>query len=344
MLPEAVAGVILLSLVVYALMGGADFGGGMWDLFARGSRAKAQRDVISHAIGPVWEANHVWMIVAVVLLFTAFPTAFAVIMTALHIPVTLMLFGIVLRGSSFVFRKLEEEVGAGQEDGRGWQRTFAVSSLLTPVMLGVVLGTLSTPAIGWEDGVVTGGFFQPWLAPFPWAVGLLTLSLFAWLAAVYLVLETRDPELREDFRSRALGSGVAVGVLGVVVAWLGRGAAPEVSGHLLESPWGQAVVVAGALAWVGAMVMLRQRRWILARLGAGAVVVLVLVGWGFGMFPWLVAGSVSIEAAAAPEVTLRLVVWILGGGTVLLVPAFAYLYWIFKRGVLFPETDGGELP
>ncbi len=336
MLAEVVAGVILLSLMVYTLLAGADFGGGTWDLLARGPRAGAQREVVAHAIGPVWEANHVWMIVVVVLLFTAFPTAFAVIMTALHVPVTLMLVGIVLRGSAFVVRKLEADVGE-TEGADAWRKVFAVSSLVTPVMLGVILGALSTPAIGYEDGVVTGGFVDPWLAPFPWAVGLLTLALFSWLAAVYLVLETRDPALREDFRARALWSGVATGALAAAAAWMARGAAPEVAGHLLESASGRAVGFAGAAAWVAAMGALAARRWVLARSAAGAVAVLLLAGWGLGMHPWLVAGSVGIRDAAAPDVTLRLVLGILAGGTVLLVPAFGYLYWVFKRGVLFPE-------
>ncbi len=345
-LPALVAGVILLALMVYVLLAGADFGGGVWDLFAGGPRRGRQREIIAHAIGPVWEANHVWMIVAVVLLFTAFPRAFSVIMTALHVPVTVMLVGIVLRGSSFVFRKLDEEieeerashggVGPGDGPGPGWQVTFAVSSLVTPVMLGVILGTLSTPAIGYEDGVVTGGYLRPWLQPFPWTVGFLTLALFAWLAAIYLTLETRDPELRDDFRRRGLGSGAAVGMLGLVAALLGRGAAPEVSNHLLGTLAGQTMVAVGLLSWFAAMALLARRHWVLARLAAGSTTLALLAGWGFGMYPWLVAGAVSIPEAAAPDVTLRLVLGILAAGTFLLVPAFAYLYWVFKEQVLFP--------
>lgn len=329
----AIAGAILACLVIYALLGGADFGGGVWDLLATGPRAAAQRETISGAIGPIWEANHVWMIVAVVLLFTAFPPAFATIMTALHIPITLMLVGIVLRGSAYVFRKMDPR---GEGEGTTWQRVFAVSSIITPVMLGVVLGAISTPAIGYEDGVVTGGFVDPWLAPFPWVVGIFALALFAFLAAVYLTMETRDPALQDDFRIRALWSVVPLGAVGLVALLMAPGAAPEVSRHLRGSGVGIGLVAGGGLSLVGAAAALLGRRYVLARILAGALVVLVLVGWGFGMDPWLVAGSLTIQASAAPPVTLRLVLTVLGAGTVVLVPAFGYLYLTFKRQVLFP--------
>jgi cytochrome d ubiquinol oxidase subunit II len=328
------AGVILVALIVYALLGGADFGGGVWDLFAWGPRARDQRETIARAIGPIWEANHVWMIVAVVVLFSAFPPAFAVIMTALHIPVTLMLVGIVLRGSSFVFRKLSPEGEAGASP---WQRVFAVSSIITPVMLGVVLGAITTSAIGYEDGVVTGGFVAPWLAPFPWVVGAFALALFAFLAAVYLTLETTDAALQDDFRLRALWSAVVVAVAGGVALVMAPGAAPEVATHLAESRVGWLMLGVGGLSLVGGVGSLLRRRYIVARVLAGSLVVVVLAGWGLGMDPWLVAGALTIRESAAPPVTLRLVLWILGLGTVVLVPAFAYLYLTFKRQVLFPR-------
>lgn len=332
-LEVVLAGVILLSLIVYALLGGADFGGGVWDLLAWGPRSGEQRQTIARAIGPIWEANHVWMIVAVVLLFTAFPLAFAVIMTALHIPVTLMLVGIVLRGSSFVFRKVSPE---GEGKASHWQRVFAVSSIITPVMLGVVLGAISTPAIGYEDGTVTGGFVAPWLAPFPWVVGAFALALFAFLAAVYLTLETTEPNLQGDFRARALGSAPVVGVVGLIALVMAPGAAPELANRLGDSPAGWGFLTLGGISLLGAALALYRRRYVLARVLAGSFVAAVLAGWGFAMDPWLVAGALSIHDSAAPDVTLRLVLWILGVGTVLLVPAFAYLYLTFKRQVLFP--------
>ena len=329
-----IAGAILACLVIYALLGGADFGGGVWDLLASGPRAKAQRETIAGAIGPIWEANHVWMIIAVVLLFTAFPPAFSTIMTALHIPVTLMLVGIVLRGSSFVFRKMAPDA---EGDTSTWQLVFAGSSIVTPVMLGVVLGTISTRAIGYEDGVVTGGFVRPWLAPFPWVVGGLALALFAFLAAVYLTLETDDPGLRGDFRRRAYWSAAAVALLGAIALSLAPTAAPDLAGRLEGRFSGVALLAGGGAALAAAVAALRAGRYASARVLAVALVTAVIAGWGLGMEPWLVAGALTIPDSAAPPVTLRLVAGVLALGTVLLVPAFAYLYLTFKREVLLPR-------
>src|SRR2546423_971239 len=167
---------MLVSLTFYALLAGADYGGGVWDLFARGPRADEQRALIAHAIGPIWEANHVWLILVVVILFTAFPAAFATITTALHIPLTLLLIGIVLRGSAFTFRTYDSQRDSVQ---RRWSRTFSIASIITPVLLGVIVGALSSGTIHLEDGTFTSSFLSSWLTPFPFAVGLFALSLFA---------------------------------------------------------------------------------------------------------------------------------------------------------------------
>ncbi|HSL92032.1 MAG TPA: cytochrome d ubiquinol oxidase subunit II, partial [Candidatus Limnocylindrales bacterium] len=194
------AGSILASLILYALLGGADFGGGVWELFSRGPRAPARRLLIARAIGPVWETNHIWVIVAVVVLFTAFPQAFAVISISLFVPVTLMLAGIVLRGAAFAFHhyQLHEEGG-----GRRWGTVFAGASLLTPVLLGVIVGAVSTGEIR-ARAPVGAGTLWAWFAPYPLSVGILTLAVFSYLAAVYLVFETDDPVLQEDFRTFSL--------------------------------------------------------------------------------------------------------------------------------------------
>ena len=204
-----VAGVMLVALVLYTLTGGADFGGGVWDLLATGPRKQAQRDLVDRSIGPIWEANHVWLILVVVLLFVCFPATFAAVSTALHVPLAVMLIGVVLRGSAFAFRHYDPLHGTGAVR---WGRVFALASLVTPVTLGVVLGALSTDiAVDPSTGRVATDFVSQWLAPFPFAVGLFTLALFAFLAAVYLINEADSHDLRADFRGRALASAVAVG-------------------------------------------------------------------------------------------------------------------------------------
>src|SRR5262245_23058179 len=178
-LEQVIAVVTLVSLILYALMGGADFGGGVWDLFARGPRRARQREAISEAIAPIWEANHVWLILVIVLLFTAWPRAFAAMMTALHIPLTAMLLGIVLRGTTFVFRKYDSKRDNVQ---RRWSRVFGISSTFTPFVQGLTLGALATGAIRVEGSLVRTGFFAGWLTPFALLCGLFALMLFAFLA------------------------------------------------------------------------------------------------------------------------------------------------------------------
>lgn len=320
-------GAILVSLTFYALMGGADYGGGVWDLLARGPRAGRQRELIAEAIGPIWEANHVWLILVIVILFTGFPTAFAAVATALHIPLTLMLVGIVLRGSAFTFRSYD----SGEDDvQRRWGRVFAVASLVTPVLLGVVAGAVASGAIRIRDGVVTGGFVRTWMAPFPFAVGGFALAIFAFLAAVYLTLETEDAALRDDFRRRGLAAAAAVGLMAVVVFLLADDGAPSIRRDLAASRWTWPLQIATAVAATGAIFGLWTRRYRAARLCAAAQVALILWGWGAAQFPYLVEPEITIYNAAAPRATMRLLAGALAAGALLLFPSFYYLYRVFK--------------
>ena len=169
-LPEAIAAIIAIALNAYVLTGGADFGGGLWDLLASGPRRTLQRELIAHSIGPIWEANHVWLIVVVVLLFSAFPTAFSTLGVVLHIPITIMLIGIVLRGSAFVFRSYGSRDGATQ---MRWGLAFAIGSIVTPVVLGIIVGAIAKGAVSEAAGHAGTGtfiavFVSPWLAAFPY--------------------------------------------------------------------------------------------------------------------------------------------------------------------------------
>ncbi len=291
------AGLLLAALVLYALLGGADYGAGVWDLLASGPRAREQRALIESAIGPIWEANHVWLIYVVVVLFTAFPLAFAALSTALHVPITLLLIGIVLRGTAFTFRHYDRQDDDVQ---RRWGRVFSVASVVAPVLLGVCVGAIVTGGIRVENRVVTSGFVRPWLGLFPFAVGLFTLALFAYLAAVYLTVEARDPALREDFRRRALGAAVVVGALALGVFLLSGDAAPLVRRGLTARPWSWPLQVATGLCALATLGALWTRRFAPradprrppgnpdpCRVGAGAV-------------PYLIPPDIRIEQAAAP--------------------------------------------
>ncbi|MDQ2936134.1 MAG: cytochrome d ubiquinol oxidase subunit II [Acidobacteriota bacterium] len=326
-LETIVAGVIIASLILYALLGGADYGGGVWDLFALGTRAPRQRALIAEAIGPVWEANHVWLILVIVILFTAFPPAFAAISIALHIPLTLLLIGIVLRGTTFTFRSYDVQRDDVQ---RRWSLVFSIASIITPVLLGVTLGAIASGTIRVENGVVVSGFFNSWLAPFPLAVGFFALSLFAFLAAVYLTVEASEHELQEDFRLRALIAGIAVGILALIVFLLAGTGAPTVRAGISRSWWALALHLFTGTCAVGAFYALWTRKYKLARVCAAAQVSLILMGWALAQFPHLVEPDITIYTAAAPRITLRLLLVALAAGVLLLFPSYYYLFRVFK--------------
>jgi cytochrome bd ubiquinol oxidase subunit II len=327
-LPDVAAALLALSLNAYVLFGGADFGGGVWDLLATGPRRARQREVIAHAIGPIWEANHVWLILAIVLAFTCFSPVFARIMTVLHIPLSLMLVGIVLRGSAFTFRTYDDEHDAAQ---RRWGRIFSSASVLTPLLLGISLGAVASGrVVAPTRGTFAERFVEPWLTPFAFGVGLLTVALFAFLAAVFLTLETRDRELVEDFRRRALGAGVAVFLASALVLLLSFQAAPLLSRGLTGSGWALPLHLATAASAIAVFAALWTRRFRLARVLVGLQVSLIFWGWTVSQYPYLVPPDLTIDGAAAPEITLRLTLWALGLGTLVLAPSLVYLFRVFK--------------
>jgi cytochrome d ubiquinol oxidase subunit II len=323
---ELTAGlVIVAALNLYALSGGADYGGGFWDLLARGPRAGKQRALIAHAIGPIWEANHVWLILAIVMLFTGFPPAYARITTVLHVPLLLMLLGVIARGAAFAFRSYGDPA---REMERPWGAVFAVASLLTPLLLGVILGAIAAGRVIPPTGA--GIFLTSWWSPFPFAVGLYVLGMFAFLAAVYLAVEA-EGELREAFRRRALASELVLGALAALVLLTAARHAPGILHDLTLTPWSWALHAVTALAALTVLGGLWSRRYGVARAAAVVQVSLIVWGWALSQFPYLVPPDLSLATAAAPAVTLRLLLGILAGGSVLLVPAFFYLFRIFGK-------------
>lgn len=302
-----------LSLVLYFVSGGADFGGGMWDLLASGPRKALQREAVSRALGPIWEANHVWLILAVVVLFAGFPRAFQLITTQLHVPLTLFLVGIVFRGSAFVFHQ------------RGWARVFGWASLVSPLFLG-----MSVAAIG--SGRLSEGFYAPWTTPFAIVLGLFAVAQCAFLAAVYLAYETRaDPELSGDFEVRAFGSGVAVGGLAFLALILSRNSAPLLFEGLTSHPLAMLMQVMTATFAVSALWFLRRRLYALARFAAAGQVTLVLGGWMSSQFPYLVVPDLTLQSAAGHPAARTAIVWALLAGLPVLAPSLWLLFKVFKQ-------------
>ena len=294
--------------------------------------ASGSATLIAHAIGPIWEANHVWLILVVVLLFTCFPPAFAIIGTELHIPLTLMLFGIVLRGSAFTFRTYDAQDDDVQ---RRWGLVFSLSSILTPAALGACIGAIASGGVGRAAAMGQVPFFDrfvaPWLNPFVLGVGAFSLALFAFLAAVYLTVEAGDDVgLQRDFRRRALAAGIAVFICAFGTLAMADRHAPLVIAGVMRSPAALPLQLATGTAAIVAFGAIMVRRYRVARVAAGAQVSLIVWGWGMSQYPFLIPPTLTVHDAAAPAITLRLTLIALAVGAVVLVPSLAYLYRVFK--------------
>jgi cytochrome d ubiquinol oxidase subunit II len=326
--PALLGAVILAALILYVLFGGADFGGGVWHLLAQGPRASRQRALIAEAIAPIWEANHVWLILVVVVLFTAFPPAFAAISTRFHAPLLALLLAIVARGSAFVFRSAS---GERTRERRGWSGVFIAGSLASPLLLGMIAAALVAGQTADDLSPARLGWSGPWLTAFALAAGLFTLALCAFLAAVYLTVEAEgDAELQEDFGRRALAAGIACGALALATFLLSQGGAPRVYQGLSTRRWSWPFHAATGLAAVSALLAVGRRRYRLARLAAAAQVALVVLGWGAAQYPFVVVPDLTLAAASAPRATQTLLLATLGAGALVLFPSLRLLFRVFK--------------
>jgi len=325
---EALLALMWVGVTAYALFGGADFGAGFWDLVAGGpQRGAAQRRLIEHAIGPVWEANHVWLIFVLVMLWTGFPEAFAAIASSLYVPLTLVAVGVILRGAGFAFRKAVTGVSLERLFGA----TFAASSVITPFFLGTVAGAVASGRV--PAGIAEAHPVRSFVNPTSVLGGVLAVVVCAYLAAVYLTADARrsdDAALVDAFRRRALVSGAVAGVVvlgGIAVL---HADAPELFDGLTER--GLALVVLSAAAGLVSLGCVWQRRFVAARIASAGAVTAVLWGWAAGQYPDLLTGELTIRQAAASPVTLRAVLGSLGVGAVLVVPALVGLYVVAQRG------------
>jgi cytochrome d ubiquinol oxidase subunit II len=326
---DVCAAILWAGVTLYAIFGGADFGAGVWDLIAgRGERADRVRDQIDRSIGPVWEANHVWLIFVLVVLWTAFPRAFSAIMTTLYIPLALAALGIVLRGSGFAFRHALP--GPAQ---RPATRVFGVASLLTPFFMGTVVGAIASgevPAGG--DGDPTAS----WTGFLPLVTGALFVAVAAYTASIFLVRDSGaagDDDLRDYFARRALiiavisGIGAAVGVVA-----LHRDARFVYDG-LTSWPGIALVVLSGicGLAALGLLVTGRNRGLRVAAVGAGVTMI-----WGYfaAAFPYVLPTSLKISDAAGASATLVSVIVVFGFAAALVVPSLMLLYVLSQRSTL----------
>jgi cytochrome d ubiquinol oxidase subunit II len=324
-LADVVAGLMFLGVVAYALFGGADFGTGCWDLLAgRGRDGGRLRAQIDRSIGPVWEANHVWLIYVLVFLWTGFPVAFGPLMSTLFVPWLLVGFGIVLRGGAFAFRKFSATFAEARIHGI----VFATSSIITPFFLGMIAGAIASGRVPMEGGDV----WTSWTGPTSWVGGALAVLTCAFLAATFLAADAArrgDAALASDIGGKALGTGALTGVAAIAAAvTLELDAATLASG--LHGR-GSVLIVASAVAGSFALWALWRQRWSWARVAAVVAVAAIVVGWGVGQYPWLLVDSITIDDAAGADATLVGLVVVFGFAALTAVPSLVWLYVLVNR-------------
>lgn len=324
-LVDAVALVLFFGVVMYACFGGADFGVGFWDLTAGPSKkGGALRTLIDHSIGPVWEANHVWLIFVLVYLWTGFPDGFAAIMETLWIPFSLAGLGIVLRGAAFAFRKFAPTMNYA----RFYGVLFATSSVVTPFFFGAAAGAIASGRVA-ADG--SGDSWTSWTGPTSIAGGVIAVLVCAFLAAVFLTYEAKQqqPELIAACRNRALASAALAGI--VVFAAL------VPINHDAHTLWdglferALPMVVVSALAGIVTLVLLWKQHFASARVAALVAVAAVVFGWGLAQYPWMLVDNLKLEDAAGVRPTLVGLLAVFGIAGVTVIPSIAYLYWVTQQ-------------
>jgi cytochrome bd ubiquinol oxidase subunit II len=334
-----VAVVLLLAVVAYAIFGGADFGAGFWDLIAGGpERGEHPRDTIEHSIGPVWEANHVWLIFIFVILWTSFPEAYASITLTLFVPLTIAALGIVLRGASFAFRKAV----VGLRYRRVFGAAFAASSVLVPYCMGAIAGGIASGRV--PAGGQAGDPVRSWINPTSVVAGVLAVATVAYLAAVYLVWDARrlaDHDMAEYFRRRAIVAASIVGIIGFTGIFVLRADARYLFDGLASR--GLPLIILSVVCGVGALVLLVRKAARGARVLAILAVASIIIGWGVAQWPYLLPESLTFSAAAAPSGTLAAVLVVVVLAAIIVVPGFALLFVLHEKDLL-PEEGVDEEP
>jgi cytochrome d ubiquinol oxidase subunit II len=333
---DAVAAVLWVGATMYAVFGGADFGAGFWSLVAGGGeRGRRARELSDWAIGPVWEANHVWLIFVLVVLWTGFSSAFGAIFSTLFVPLCLAALGIVLRGSGFAFQKT-----ARRASGRALaERLFGLSSLLTPFFMGTVVGAIASERV--PPGNAAGDPVSSWLNPVSLVIGALFVATSAYISAVFLISDARRaqlPDLERYFTVRALGAAVVAGALAVAGIVVLQADAPHLYDRLTSNAL--PLVIVSGLCGLAVLVLLIRGSARGARPLAVAALVAVIWGWGVAQFPYLLPEKLTIAQGAAPSSTLTGVLIVFGVAVLVVLPSIALLFTLAQRSLI----EEGESP
>lgn len=331
---------VLVGLVLYVVLAGADFGAGFWQLLA-GPRGERVRDHAHESIGPVWEANHVWLIFVLTVTWTAYPAAFGAIASTLCVPLFVGAIGIVMRGATYALRAGAETAG----ERRRVDLVFALSSVLAPFALGTVVGAIAARRV--PVGNAAGGLFSSWIAPVPLLVGVLAVATSAYLAAVFMAADAErvarlgggrdDGQLIAGLRTRALIAGVGAGAVALAGLVVLHADAHFLYARLLRGT-ALAAVVVSALAGLATLELVRRSRFEPARYTAALAVAAVIAGWALAQRPVLLPG-LTVQHAAAPHDTLVLVLVAVLAGALLLFPSLALLFRLVLAGRLGHDEE-----
>jgi cytochrome d ubiquinol oxidase subunit II len=327
---------VIVGITAYAVLGGADFGGGFWDLTAGGAeRGGRVRGMVQRSMSPVWEANHVWLIFVLVMVWTAFPVAFGSMFSTLQIPLFLAAIGIIFRGTAFALRGQ----AATMREARVIGATFALSSVIVPFFLGATLGAVASGRV--PVGNEAGDTVSSWLNPTGVLIGVLSVLTGAYLAAVFLAGDSVDaglPDLARAFRARALGAGLVTGVVAIAgLAVLRSDARALFDG--LTSGGGLAAVLASGVAGAATLWLVFSERYDLARWTSAIAVAAITVGWVLAQSPYVLPPHLTLDQAAAPDATLATLLIGMGVGALVLVPSLVFLYRLVLAGRLQHEFE-----
>ena len=329
----AAAVVLFVGILAYALFGGADFGAGFWDLVAGGpARGERARSLIEHAISPVWEANHVWLIFSFVVLWTCFPEAYASITLTLFVPLSIAALGIVLRGSGFAFRKAVTKTSSRRNFGAA----FAASSILVPFCFGAVVGAIASGRV--PTGGQAGDPWSSWINPTSILGGVLAVTMAAYLASVYLVWDARrlsDGGMVEYFRRRAVGAAIVAGVVAAVGIVVLRADARYIFDGLTSRAL--PIVIVSTIAGAASLVLLVRGAHRGARILSALAVLALVAAWGVAQWDYILPETLTVAQAAAPSGTITAVLVATALAVVLLGPSFALLFVLDQRSMLAGE-------
>lgn len=333
-------GIVLVGLILYTVLGGADFGAGVWQLLAgSGARGRQIRDHAHHANAPVWEANHVWLVLVITVLWTGYPIVFGSIFSTLAIPIFVAAIGIVLRGMAYTLQN-----AANARQRRYIDTAFAVSSILTPFMLGTVIGAIASGRV--PVGNARGDAITSWVNPTSILAGCLAVATGAFLAAVYLAADAarlRDQSLTRAFHNRALAAGVTAGLVSIIGLVVIDSDAHQLFHGLLRG-WGLAAVIVSAAAGFVSLALIVRQAYEASRLSAAVAVAALLLGWTAAQRPYVLPPTLTLSAGAAATTTQVALIISVGIGAIILFPSLAVLFRLALTGRFDPGAARASTP